>query len=109
MVAARDQKIGHLKKAKRRVDGSIDISKDQLDNMFFGIQVTSVVDHRENHDHDVKYYKHSRPLSDYHDHVLRVDHDPAFVLETELETLKRRKEYEAAKKRKRTDRRPSMG
>jgi len=109
MVAARDQKIGHLKKAKRRVDGSVDISKAQMDSMFFGIQVTSVVDHRENHNHDVKFYKHERPLADYHDHILKVDHDPAFVLETELETLARRKAYEAAKKRKRTDRRPSMG
>jgi len=109
MVQARDQKIVHLKSAKRRVDGSVDVSQDQMNSMFFGIQVTSVVDHRENHDHTVKYYKHERPLADYHDHVLRVDHDPAYVLETELETIKRMKEYEAAKKRKRTDRRPSIG
>merc|ERR1711920_833673 len=109
MVEARDQKIGHLKNAKRRVDGSVDISREEMDTMFYGIQVTSVVDHREKHDHTVKYYKHERPLADYHDHVLKVDHDPAFVLETELERIQRRKEYEAAKKRKRTERRPSMG
>jgi len=108
MVEARDQKIGQLKNAKRRVDGSVDVGP-QMNSMFFGIQVTSVVDHRDKHDHKVKYYKHQRPLADYHDHVLRVDHDPAYVLETEIETIKRRKEYEAAKKRKRTDRRPSLG
>merc|ERR1712060_966067 len=85
MVHARDQKIGHLKNAKRRADGSVDLSRGEMDSMFFGIQVTSVVDHRDKHDHAVKYYKHERPLSDYHDHVLRVDHDPAFVLETDLE------------------------
>merc|ERR1711920_151727 len=109
MVEARDQKNGHLKNAKRRVDGSVDISRAEMDSMFYGIQVTSVVDHREKHDHTVKFYKHERPLADYHDHVLRVDHDPAFVLETDLERIQRRKEYEAAKKRKRTERRPSMG
>jgi len=108
MVQARDQKIGHLKNATRRDDGSVDISRAEMDRMFYGIQVTSVVDHREKHDHGVKFYKHERPLSDYHDHVLRVDHDPAYVLETELERIQRRKEYEAAKKRKRTERRPSM-
>jgi len=109
MVQARDQKIGHLKNAKRRDDGSVDVSREEMNSMFYGIQVTSVVDHRDNHDHNVKYYKHERPLTDYHDHILRVDHDPAYVLETELETIKRRKEYEAAKKRRRTDRRPSLG
>jgi len=109
MIKARDEKIKKLKNAKRRADGSVNLSKSDVNDVFLGIQVTSVVDHRGNKNHQPKFYKHEVPLTDYHDHVLRVDSDPEYHLESELETIMRRKKLAASKKRKLHDRRPSLG
>jgi len=109
MIKARDEKIRKLKNAKRRADGSVNLSKSDVNDVFFGIQVTSVVDHRGNKNHRPKFYKHEVPLADYHDHVLRVDSDPEYHLESEVETIMRRKKLAASKKRKLHDRRPSLG
>jgi len=109
MIRARDEKIKKLKNAKRRADGSVNLSKSDVNDVFFGIQVTSVVDHRGNKNHRPKFYKHEVPLADYHDHVLRVDSDPEYHLESEVETIMRRKKLAASKKRKLHDRRPSLG
>ena len=54
------------------------------------------------------YYKHENKLADYHDHILRVDENPEIYLESELETLRRKKYADEAKKRKMHNRRPSL-
>jgi len=102
MVKARNEKINTLKKASRS-EGPVEVDN----NNFLGIQVTSVVDHRSAQAKPM-YYKHENKLADYHDHILRVDENPEIYLESELETLRRKKYADEAKKRKMHNRRPSL-
>jgi hypothetical protein len=102
MVKARNQKINMLQEATRG-DDPVEVE----DSRFLGIHVTSVIDHRAN-DGKPMYYKHKNNLTDYHDHILRVDESPKFILESELETIRRKMLADEAKKRKRHNRRPSL-
>jgi len=103
MVRARNEKINSLKEVTRG-EGSASVNK----NNSFGIQVTSVFDHRAN-EGEPRHYKHENKLTDYHDHILRVNDDPEYTLESELETLRRKQLADQAKKRKMHNRRPSLG
>lgn len=110
MVKARDYQL-------RTLNQAIDLSdstalnqapeKKQKGN-FFGIHVTSVVDHRADDYAKPQYYKHENPLGDYHKHVNKVSNDPNFNLESELETMRRKKELAKMRKARLHNRRPSM-
>merc|ERR1711920_697141 len=110
MVQARDYQINTLNKA-------IDLSDTAALNQppmkkhvgkFYGIHVTSVVDHRMDEHAKPLYYKHQTTLADYHEHVYRVENDPQFKLETEIERARRIKQAAEMRKRKVEDRRPSL-
>jgi len=110
MVNARDYQLQTLNKA---IDLSDSAALNQppvkkQEGNFFGIHVTSVVDHRVDDWAKPVYYKHQAPLGNYHEHVYTVRNEPNYDLETELETERRKKELAAARKRKIEDRRPSL-
>merc|ERR1719397_81609 len=110
MVKARDYQL-------RTLNQAIDLSDSAALNQapekkqkghFFGIHVTSVVDHRADDYAKPQYYKHQNPLGDYHKHVNKVYNDPNFNLESELETMRRKKELAKMRKARLHNRRPSM-
>jgi len=110
MVKARDYQLRTLKEA---IDLSDTAALNQAPEKkqkasFFGIHVTSVVDHRADDYAKPQYYKHKNPLGDYHKHVIQVNNDPNFNLESELETMRRKKELAKLRKAKLHNRRPSM-
>merc|ERR550534_1567775 len=110
MVNARDYQLNTLNKAIDLSDSASTGTppvRIKIGNTY-GIHVTSIVDHRVDDRAKPLYYKHRPALADYHKQVHKVDHDPKYALETEIERARRLKRLAEMRQRKVTERRPSM-
>jgi len=108
MVQARDQQINTLNNAYHLTEAAAskkpsEKMNEQSKNVIY---VTSVVDNRYGMSNPgIVYYKHHNPIvMDIH----RVSREPVIDLETELETIRRKKLIQEARNRRVHDRRPSL-
>jgi len=110
MVQARDYQLSTLNQAIDLSDTAAlkQAPEKKQKGSFFGIHVTSVVDHRVDDYAQPQYYKHKDPLKEYHQHVIKVATDPNFNLESEIETMRRKKLWEKKRMERMHNRRPSM-
>jgi len=108
MVQARDQQINTLSTAFELSEAAASKTlPEKKQSTGYGIHVATVIDNRHGFvNPDVHYYKHKNSLNM---DVKRVLDEPVVDLETELETLRRKKLIQEAKRRRLYERRPSMG
>jgi len=114
MITSRDQLIRTYNQAihtSKLASGKKPVVEKK--KVFYGSKyfVTPVVDKRHNPGTDdiVTYYKHKKPLDNSHHPYFAIHKLPVINIETEQETMVRKKREMEAKRRKLHERRPSFG